>query len=1043
LLINLQLPSVLKAFIRLNLNPQNASGMRRIFIYVIIALAMQPTAKAQQNDIYPRPSGETNKAADLFSKEKYGAVRETYARMQPAGDLLMSFDAEKDYYTSVSAAELQHGDAAALLKSFLRTYPENTRSNRAWFQLGNLQFRNNSYRSALDAYTKVDPYDMNTEENAEFAFKKGYCHFKQENYDEAADAFYRIKEQQTKYTGPANYYYAHIMYASGKYETALRDFEKLRDDETFKNVVPYYIIQIYYLQGRHDEMLELAQPYLKGQHNKRTNEILRLAADVNYRKGNYAEAIRLMEEYREISRNKGNRGESYLLGYSYYKTGNYSKAIPEFQSVTTENDSMAQNAYYHLGDCYLKSDQKKFASGSFLAAWKIPIKSDIAEDALFNYAKISIEISYNPYNEAIKALQQYLNEYPSSPRRDEAYTYLANLYMVTKNYREALTTLENIKKRNASQNTIYQKITYFRGLELFSDNQFFDAIGQFKKSLDNRSDDEITAGAMFWTAESYYRLGQYEIAAGYYDKFLGLSGAEKYASYNTVNYSLGYSYLKQKNYSAAKQAFTKYIESRPTDIKMLNDARLRLADCHLMTKQYKEAIQQYDQAIAARASDADYALFQKSIAVGVTGNLNQKVSSLQKLLTDYPKSNYSDDARFELGRTFVSLKKNEEALAAFQKVVAEYPRSSIVKNALLNIGLVYYNTNRDQKALETFKKVVSDYPATPEAREALAVIRNIYVDMNQVDTFVEYTTDIPFANVTLSEQDSLTFTAVENRYMSGECDKAITGFTSYLQKFPNGSFAVNAGFYKADCEARAGKTDEALKTLEVVLAHPRNSFTEKAALKAAEILYKSKDYEKALAMFQKLEENAENKANMTEAITGQMRCQYYTGNHGLAIMNGQRLLLQDDLSHGLMAEANLITGNSARTLNRPELARSSYSETIRLSQGEYGAEALFGLAEMSFQDKDYKNAEKYIFKLTGDYASYDYWVAKAFILLSDVYLKTGNTFQAEQTLQSIIDNYDGQDLKKIAGEKLAQLEQLEGIQPGSQEFDDEDGIIIR
>ena len=133
---------------------------------------------------------------------------------------------------------------------------------------------------------------------------------------------------------------------------------------------------------------------------------------------------------------------------------------------------------------------------------------------MFNYAKLSIELSYNPYNEAIKALQQYLNEYPRSARRDEAFTYLANLYLVTRNYKEALTTLENIKKRNASQNTIYQKITYFRGLELFSDNQFFEAIGQFKKSLENRSDDEITAGATFWTAESYYRLGQYEIAAG-------------------------------------------------------------------------------------------------------------------------------------------------------------------------------------------------------------------------------------------------------------------------------------------------------------------------------------------------------------------------------------------------------------------------------------------------------------------------------------------------------------------------------------------------
>ena len=306
--------------------------MRRIIFSAITALPLilQLTAIAQHSVIYTTPASEINAASDLFSKEKYGAARETYDRLESADELLMGFDAEKDYYASVSAAELQHGDAATLLKDFLKTYPENTRSNRAWFQLGNLQFRNNSYSSALEAYNKVDSYDMNEEENAEFSFKKGYCYFKKEDYTKAAEAFYEIKEQQTKYTGPANYYYAHIMYASGKYETALRDFEKLRDDETFKNVVPYYIIQIYYLQGRHDEMLELAGPYLTGQHNKRTNEILRLAADVNYRKGNYTEAIKLMEEYRTISRNKGNRGESYLLGYSYYKPVTMQKLFLSF-----------------------------------------------------------------------------------------------------------------------------------------------------------------------------------------------------------------------------------------------------------------------------------------------------------------------------------------------------------------------------------------------------------------------------------------------------------------------------------------------------------------------------------------------------------------------------------------------------------------------------------------------------------------------------------------------------------------------------------------
>jgi len=1021
--------------------------MKKTIITTIatLTLILQLNVNAQQTAIYTSPASDKLTASDLFAKEKYGAARDSYSVLMPTSDLLMGFDAEKDYYTAVSAAELQHGDAASMLKDFLKNYPENTRSNRAWFKLGNLQFRNNSFRSALDAYNQVNTFDMSDEENAEYTFKKGYCYFKQEDWEKAAEAFYEIKEKQTKYTGPANYYYAHIMYANGKYETALRDFEKLKTDETFKKVVPYYIIQIYYIQGRYDEMLQLAGPYIEGQRNKRTNEILRLAADVNYRKGNYEEAIELMEEYRNISRSQNSREESYLLGYSYYKTGNYAKAIPEFQSVTSDNDSMAQNAYYHLGDCYLKSDQKKFASNSFLSAWKIPVKSAIAEDALFNYAKLSIELSYNPYNEAIKALQQYLDEYPKSSRRDEAYSYLADLYLVTKNYKEALETLENIKKRNAAQNASYQKISYFRGLELFTDNQYFDAVGQFKKSLDNRSDEKLTAAAYFWTAESYYRLGQFDIAADYYNKFLSSPGAEKYPAFSTVNYSLGYSQFKLKDYASARQSFSKYVESRPSDIKMMNDARLRMADCYFMQKQYSEAIRQYDLAInAPRAADADYALYQKSIAVGVTGNLNQKISSLQKLLSDYPKSPYCDDARYEMGRTLVSLNRNEEALSAFQKLISDHPKSSLVKNAMLNIGLVYYNTNRDQKALETFKKVVTDYPATPEAREALAVIRNIYVDLNQVDSFVEYTSDIPFANVTRSEQDSLTFTAVENRYMSGDCEKALPGFNSYLQKFPNGSFSVNANFYKADCETRAGKSNEALKSYEAVLARPKNRFTEKSALKASDILFRIKDYPKALSMYQQLEENAENKANMTEAITGQMRCQYYTGNFGLAILNGQRLLLQDNISSGLAAESNLIIGNSAKSLKRNDLARTSYNETIRLSQGEAAAEALYNLAEMSFDDKDYKTSEKHIFKLTGDYASYDYWVAKAFILLSDVYIVAGNKFQAKQTLQSIIDNYEGQDLKKIAIDKLAKLELDEKVnQTGKQQFDDEEGIIIK
>ena len=1009
-----------------------------VILTLLLPTLLWTELSAQQTENQDSP----NAAHDLFIKDHYSPARYSYSKALSSDLLLKEWDAENDYYHSSSAAELQHGDAAYLLEKFLEEHPQSTRTNRTWLQLGHLYFHNNSYRSALEAYNNVSTGDMNQEERAEFMFKRGYALFKNDDLDKAATAFSQIKDKQTKYTGPANYYYAHIMYEKGNYETALRDFQKLKNDETFKSVVPYYIIQIYYVQGKHDEMLAMAEPYLKGAKNKRTTEMLRLVADVQYRKGNYKEAIKLMEEYAQLNRSKMTREDHYMLAFAYYSTSEYTKAIPEFQLATSGNDSLAQNAFYHLGDSYLKTDQKVFASNAFNSAWKIPIKNAIAEESLFNYAKLSIELSNNPYNEAIKAIQQYLNEYPTSRRRDEAYTYLANLYLVTKNYDEALKSLELVRNRNSSQNNIYQKVTYFRGIELFNNEKYFESVALFKKSLENKIDPKITQGATFWLGEAFYRLGQYDVARNYYRDFT--NSAKGHPSYDAAFYNLGYSHFKLKDYPQAQKAFNTFINSRPKDQRMVTDATLRMADSYLMMKQYREAVNLYDQVGSSRSSDADYALFTKAIIAGVSGDNNQKISSLQRLLRDNPKSQYADDAQFELGKTYLAQRKNNEALTAFQRVISDYPKSSLVRDALLNTGLIYYNTDRDQLALETLKKVVKDYPSTPASREALAVIRNIYVDINKVDEYVHYTENIPFANISRAEQDSLTFIASESRYMSGDCEKALPGFMSYLQKFPNGSFSLNAHYYKADCESRAGKLKDAVKSYEYILSQPRNSFTENAALKASAMLYNAKDYTGALVMYQKLEDNAENKANLTEAIVGQMRSNYLVGNFAQAIQYAGRVLEMDQIQTNMAAEANLIIGKSALTLKRSEQARSAFAETVKLSQTEAGAEALYNLAVISFEMRDYTASENSVFKLSSDYPNYHYWMAKGFILLSDIYVMQGNTFQAKQTLQSIIDNYDGADLRQEAINKLKKLNETEPAKGAKRtQTDDEEGIIIK
>jgi hypothetical protein len=65
------------------------------------------------------------------------------------------------------------------------------------------------------------------------------------------------------------------------------------------------------------------------------------------------------------------------------------------------------------------------------------------------------------------------------------------------------------------------------------------------------------------------------------------------------------------------------------------------------------------------------------------------------------------------------------------------------------------------------------------------------------------------------------------------------------------------------------------------------------------------------------------------------------------------------------------------------------------------------------------NAEKAgleVIKVTG---SYDYWVAKAYILLGDVYLQKKDYFNAKATYQSVANNATIPELKKEAQDKLA------------------------
>jgi len=984
--------------------------MIRSFIVLFLvgfSLFTSPLLHAQKT--LANDSWEENyqKGYELFLKQKYGVAREYFEKaLDDYGNKPHENKANAAYYLARSAMELRNRDAEYLLFNFLAKYPTSTKQNQAKYQMGLYYYNNKKYDDALEWFEKVKAYDLGQEKD-EYFFKYGYSAFEEEEFESAGKSFVEVKDTHTKYAAPALYYYSHIAYENREYAKALEGFLRLTDDETFAPLTPYYISQIYYLQGQYQKVIEYAPELIDDVNESRKNELYRIIGDSYFRLNNFENSKEYLEIFMQNTRYPA-PADHYLMGYTYYQLGEYQQAIPHLEKASNGNDRLAQNALYHLGDCYLKAGDKNRARIAFSSASNLDYDEEIKENALYNYALLTFELAYDPFNEGIKALNEYLERYPNSERVDEVYNYMVIGYMNTKNYNAALKSIEKIKNPNNQIKEAHQRIAYYRGVELFKNENYNQAIERFNKAIElGNYNSRINVLALFWKAESYYKTDDFQRAGNTYLSFMNSPGANSLSEYNKVQYNLGYTHFKQKNYSEAASWFEKFINSASVNSATLKaDAYNRLGDMFFAQKSYWPAIEEYEQAYNIGVSNPDYALYQKGFSFGLVDRMEKKVQTMQLLLSAYPASTFADDALFETGRAYVAMFNNQNAIGSFEKLLNRYPQSNLKRAALVQLGLIHYNEENNQAALKYYKQAVEEFPGTPEARDALTGIKNIYVDDNNVDTYFAYVQQQNIStDMSISTQDSLTFASAENVYMTGNCDKAVESLNSYLQRFPDGSLALNAHFYLADCLTRNGRDDEAIESLRYIVNQPQNVFTRQAHEALALISFRSKNYSQALESYLALENLSETANKRIDAQAGAMRSYYHMREYTAAIEKAHEIKNQN-IPAALKREATYITASAYLAMDRDVLALEAFSEIAGDVSTVQGAEAKYRVAILNYNRGEKEKAKEVIFNFIDQNTPHQYWMARSFILLSDIYVDENDNFQAVHTLQSIIDYYE-------------------------------------
>ncbi|MDT7827744.1 tetratricopeptide repeat protein [Pricia sp. S334] len=985
----------------------------KLIAFLPLVLGTVYVGISQETKIYTHDQKRFQDALALYNNEQYQAAQSIFAKVKENTDNLET-KANSAYYEANAAVRLNQLGADRLMESFVENYPTSTKRNSAFVDVAEYYFETGKYPYALKWYNKVDQYALSPAERDKFNFNYGYSLFSSGKKEEA-EGYLRKVENSEKYGSQAKYYQGYIAYQEDDYDEANRRFDQIKDPEILEEKMDYYQADMNFKLGKFEEAIRLAKQQLAKNDRKERSELSKIIGESYFNLEQYADAIPYLEAYRG-KRGKFSNTDYYLLGYSFYKQGDYANAIQQFNKIIGGTNSVSQNAYYHLAECYLKLDKKQEALNAFRNASQMDFSPQIKKDADLNYARLSYEIG-NPYEPVPKVISDYLERYPNGENTEEMQDLLVDSYITSKNFEGAMRLLEENPKY-ASEAT-HQKVAYYRGIELFMNGNYVAAVENLGKSLDRPEDSLFKARANYWKAEAEYLLNRFDDALVDYIQFQQNPMASSTEQYNELDYNLGYTYFKLKDYDNAISYFNNFTQAGTDDTQKMYDAYLRLGDSYFVTSKYWPAIETYNKALALPGTEKAYAAFQKAMSYGFVDRRDTKIEELRRFASAYPNTSLRDDALFELANTLISTGQEQQGLQTYDRLIREYQGSSLVPEAKVRQGLVHYNANRNEQALGEFRSVVRDFPNTQEAVQAVSTAKLIYVDLGRVDEYAAWVENLDFVNVTDRELDNATFESADNQNMEGKRDAAIRGYENYIEQFPNGAHAVQSHFNLAQLYFGKGQKDKALPHYKIVADQSGGEYAEQSLARVCEIYIGKDDYVTVLPYLERLEDQADIQQNRVFAQSNLMKGYYEQNNFEKTLAYADKVLAVPTIDNRIKSDAQIMIARAAIATGDETKAKNAYQDVLEIATGGTAAEALYYDAYFKHLAQEFEASNASVQKLAKDYSSYKEWGGKGLVIMAKNFYALGDAYQATYILENVTTNFS--QYPELVSEAKAEL----------------------
>jgi tetratricopeptide (TPR) repeat protein len=975
--------------------------MRRT-IYLFVAAALCATGASAQTQTPPPALKPTTPALLTTTiKDPLATARELYhageweaaeyefdkaSHPMPGGGVEeLSNRIEAETFATICATRLERPDAEGRLRLLLERYPASPYTTVVRFMLGVLYYNSGDYAEAMKVFEAIQARRLAQPDRDELYFKRGHSYFEVRQYEKARNEFSQVSRIGT-FAPHADYYTAYLDYMDGHYASAKQRFQSILGNPSYSTLIPYYLVQIEFIEGNYKYVTDHIEPLIPQTTMPRRAELAGMAAQSWFRLGDYDKALKYVESYKELG-GIMTRMEHYTAGFSLYRAGRYSEAAEHLVKATGADDAISQSASYHLADIYLQMGDKQRALQSFSIAAASRADKAIAEEALFNYGKLLFDTGGGLFNESINIITRYITAHPGSSRRtSEAREYLIAAYYNSNNYEAAFNAIMQHPNPDNNVKTALQKVSYFRALELLADRDQSEAMRLLGIAAKNRYNSRYAALTEFWQGEILFAQGDYKAAIQHYDELLKLSPTTDEHN-QLARYNLGYANFNLKNWEISRKWFDDFLGRYTNRDSFRADALNRLGDiCHA-ERNYWKAIECYDAAAAIGTEEKYYSAYQRAMMLGLVDRPDRKIESLQAII-DSRQGDWVEPAAYELGRYYISRDRYSDGARTLVTFISTYPESQFYLSALANLGLAYHNLKDETLSMKYYKMIVERAPYSREAQDAMIVIRGLYVDADDVDGYIDYTrTSGAPANVNEAQKDSLNFATAERIYLSGDSARAIPALEAYVQGDIRGQYIPTALSHLSGLYVAAGRTEDAANAYKRLVGLAKDPALKTRALEGyVDATIATKDAARIKAMADEVA--------------------------------GQSLTPEKSRIDAAFAKAGVLKAEGRRFE-----AIDIYRGLANQPRSAAGAESAFRVIEYLYETGDYRRAEEAVFAFSQAGTRYGYWLGEAFLILGDIYVKEGDSFQARATYQSIVDGYTPVDDGVVAAakERIASL----------------------